>query len=131
MQEKDFVDGNENLPTDDTHNGNAMSQGMNEAVNEETGEINWDCPCLKSALQPPCGEAFKAAFSCFIKSTAEPKGSDCFEAFAVMRDCFLAHPEVYGRDDEEDGTSGVEGKKEDALEGISGRIEESLETDQF
>lgn len=29
----------------------------------------------------PCGEQFKAAFSCFVYSDAEPKGMDCIEKF--------------------------------------------------
>lgn len=64
-------------------------------IDEETGEINWDCPCLQSALAPPCGEYFKAAFSCFVASKTEPKGGDCLEQFSAMQDCFRAHPEVY------------------------------------
>lgn len=66
------------------------------AVNEETGEINWDCPCLKSALEPPCGHTFKAAFACFVASKTEPKGLDCHELFKAMQECFQAHPEKYG-----------------------------------
>jgi len=78
------------------------------AVNPETGEINWDCPCLKSALEPPCGHTFKAAFSCFVSSKTEPKGIDCQELFKVMQECFQAHPEKYGSilaDDEDDDPS--------------------------
>lgn len=74
------------------------------AVNPETGEINWDCPCLKSALEPPCGHTFKAAFACFVGSKTEPKGIDCHELFKAMQECFQAHPEKYGSilsDDEE------------------------------
>lgn len=68
------------------------------AINEETGEINWDCPCLQSALAPPCGEYFREAFSCFVASQTEPKGSDCLEKFSAMQDCFRAHPEIYLKD---------------------------------
>ncbi|KAG0235507.1 Oxidoreductase [Actinomortierella wolfii] len=74
------------------------------AFNPETGEINWDCPCLGGMAKPPCGEAFKEAFSCFVYSTEEPKGIDCVEKFKAMQDCFRAHPEVYGDqlDDDDD-----------------------------
>jgi hypothetical protein len=78
------------------------------AVNPETGEINWDCPCLKSALEPPCGHTFKAAFSCFVSSKTEPKGIDCQELFKAMQECFQAHPEKYGSilaDDEDDDSN--------------------------
>lgn len=44
----------------------------------------------------PCGEEFKAAFSCFVYSEAEPKGMDCVEKFKGMQDCFRLHPEIYG-----------------------------------
>ena len=44
----------------------------------------------------PCGEQFKAAFSCFIFSAAEPKGVDCLEQFKEMQSCFRQHPDVYG-----------------------------------
>jgi intermembrane space import and assembly protein 40 len=32
------------------------------AFNPETGEINWDCPCLGGMAHGPCGEEFKAAY---------------------------------------------------------------------
>lgn len=51
------------------------------AFNPETGEINWDCPCLGGMAHGPCGEEFRAAFSCFVFSTEEPKGMDCIEKF--------------------------------------------------
>jgi intermembrane space import and assembly protein 40 len=51
------------------------------AFNPETGEINWDCPCLGGMAHGPCGEEFKAAFSCFVYSKEEPKGMDCIEKF--------------------------------------------------
>jgi intermembrane space import and assembly protein 40 len=59
----------------------ASSQG---AFNPETGEINWDCPCLGGMANGPCGEDFKAAFSCFVYSTEEPKGMDCIEKFQCV-----------------------------------------------
>ncbi|KAF7315587.1 CHCH domain-containing protein [Mycena indigotica] len=65
------------------------------AFNPETGEINWDCPCLGGMADGPCGEEFRAAFSCFIYSEVEPKGMDCVEKFQGMQTCFRAHPEVY------------------------------------
>jgi intermembrane space import and assembly protein 40 len=51
------------------------------AFNPETGEINWDCPCLGGMADGPCGEQFKAAFSCFVYSTEEPKGVECIDKF--------------------------------------------------
>ncbi|KAI5792313.1 hypothetical protein FPQ18DRAFT_335211 [Pyronema domesticum] len=62
--------------------------GQQGAFNPETGEINWDCPCLGGMAHGPCGEDFKTAFSCFVYSTAEPKGADCIEKFKNMQTCF-------------------------------------------
>ncbi|QIX01127.1 hypothetical protein AMS68_006644 [Peltaster fructicola] len=79
----------------------AQQQG---AFNEETGEINWDCPCLGGMADGPCGEQFKAAFSCFVFSKEEPKGIDCIEHFKTMQNCFREHPDIYGSElDDDDG----------------------------
>jgi len=51
------------------------------AFNEATGEINWECPCLGGMAHGPCGEQFRAAFSCFVFSKDEPKGMDCIPNF--------------------------------------------------
>ncbi|KAI9045452.1 coiled-coil-helix-coiled-coil-helix domain-containing protein [Aspergillus affinis] len=76
--------------------------GQEAAFNPETGEINWDCPCLGGMAHGPCGEEFKAAFSCFVYSTDEPKGIDCIEKFKGMQDCFRQYPEVYGAEIDDD-----------------------------
>ncbi|XP_018802851.1 PREDICTED: mitochondrial intermembrane space import and assembly protein 40-A [Bactrocera latifrons] len=72
------------------------------------GEINWSCPCLGGMATGPCGVEFRDAFSCFHYSKADPKGSDCFEAFRAMQDCFVQYPTVYNKssgndEDEEEG----------------------------
>lgn len=71
------------------------NDSISEAVNEKTGEINWDCPCLKSALEPPCGDAFKLAFECFVRSKTEPKGMDCESPFLNLQRCFQENSEHY------------------------------------
>ncbi|RCI08664.1 hypothetical protein L249_4668 [Ophiocordyceps polyrhachis-furcata BCC 54312] len=79
--------------------------GQGGAFNPETGEINWDCPCLGGMAHGPCGEQFRAAFSCFVYSNEEPKGMDCIEKFQYVRsmqDCFREHPDVYGAELEDD-----------------------------
>jgi intermembrane space import and assembly protein 40 len=58
--------------------------GQQGAFNPETGEINWDCPCLGGMATGPCGEEFKAAFSCFVYSEEEPKGMDCIDKFKYV-----------------------------------------------
>lgn len=55
--------------------------GQEGAFNPETGEINWDCPCLGGMAHGPCGEEFKTAFSCFVHSEEDPKGMDCIDKF--------------------------------------------------
>ena len=69
--------------------------GSGGAFNPQTGEINWDCPCLGGMAHGPCGPEFREAFSCFVFSEVEPKGIDCVEKFQAMQTCFRAHPEVY------------------------------------
>lgn len=73
-----------------------VSSGAGGAFNPETGEINWDCPCLGGMAHGPCGPEFREAFSCFVYSEDEPKGINCVEKFKGMQDCFRRHPEVYG-----------------------------------
>lgn len=58
--------------------------GQEGAFNPETGEINWDCPCLGGMAHGPCGEEFKTAFSCFVYSSEEPKGMDCIDKFQYV-----------------------------------------------
>lgn len=73
-----------------------------EGLIKENGEINWDCPCLQGMAYGPCGEQFKAAFSCFHYSEADPKGTDCIPQFRDMQECFVKYPEIYGKDEELD-----------------------------
>ncbi|KAM0519565.1 hypothetical protein ACHAPE_003742 [Trichoderma viride] len=72
------------------------------AFNPETGEINWDCPCLGGMAHGPCGEEFKTAFSCFVYSDEEPKGMDCIDKFQGMQECFRQYPEIYGSELEDE-----------------------------
>ena len=100
-------------------------QATEVVVNQEeygiilpSGEINWDCPCLGGMPQGPCGEEFKAAFSCFHYSTEENKGSDCIPQFRSMQECFQKHPDVYPPDEEEgegDGQGEGTGEKEEPV----------------
>lgn len=76
--------------------------------------------------QGPCGEEFKAAFSCFVYSEAEPKGLDCVEKFKGMQDCFRRHPDVYGDEIDDDDDEEEEGVKAEAK--IEEKVEESTST---
>ena len=135
VEEKDTVifytkDDYEALPTDKDLSPvsqkpvSAASTGNpNEAYNPETNEINWDCPCIAPMIKPPCGDAFKAAFSCFVYSTAEPKGFDCIEQFKEMQKCFKEHPDIYGEELDADDAEGddTDGPAE---EGVSSNNQE-------
>ncbi|GKT51452.1 mitochondrial intermembrane space import and assembly protein 40 [Colletotrichum spaethianum] len=90
------LEGGEGAPAPGSPEALEAEAGQQGAFNPETGEINWDCPCLGGMADGPCGEEFKAAFSCFVYSTEEPKGMDCIEKFQGMQTCFRKYPEVYG-----------------------------------
>ncbi|KAI8911754.1 armadillo-type protein [Gorgonomyces haynaldii] len=79
-------------PSDDIAPEKKEEQEPQQAYNEETGEINWDCPCIAPMVKPPCGDTFKEAFSCFVYSKEEPKGLDCVEQFRAMQ----AYPSTFG-----------------------------------
>lgn len=81
------------------------------AFDPETGEINWDCPCLGGMADGPCGEEFKTAFSCFVYSTDEPKGMECIDKFSAMQECFRKYPEVYA-DELRETEAAAEGEAE-------------------
>ncbi|KAK6867009.1 Mitochondrial intermembrane space import and assembly protein 40 [Candida tropicalis] len=99
---------------DDKPSGEQQGEGKQEAAfNPDTGEINWDCPCLGGMAHGPCGEEFKEAFSCFVFSETEPKGIDCIKKFENMRSCFKRYPEhykdeLYDDGDEEQSTEATE-----------------------
>lgn len=87
-----------------------------------SGDINWNCPCLGGMATGPCGVDFREAFSCFHYSTADPKGSDCYEQFKTMQDCFTEYPEVYNKhdgDDDADGMPDLNSLEEDGDKGSS------------
>lgn len=92
-EKKDNAEEKEGSSEDSAASSEDGSQSA--AFNPETGEINWDCPCLGGMAHGPCGEEFKEAFSCFIYSETEPKGIDCITKFENMRSCFKQYPEHY------------------------------------
>ena len=99
------------------------------AFNEETGEINWNCPCLGGMAHGPCGEQFRAAFSCFVYSKEDPKGMECIPNFKNMQDCFREHPEIYGAEleqDEEGELGGGEGDEDVSVGAGAGAEGEAL-----
>ncbi|KAG7884604.1 hypothetical protein KL938_001731 [Ogataea parapolymorpha] len=97
------------------------------AYDPETGEINWDCPCLGGMAHGPCGEEFKAAFSCFVYSKEEPKGIDCIEKFKGMQECFKKYPEVYAEELREDDEYGQVPEAQDAAQKAEVAVTEAVE----
>jgi intermembrane space import and assembly protein 40 len=99
----------------DAPQSTSTEEGQSAAYNPETGEINWDCPCLGGMAHGPCGEEFKVAFSCFVYSEAEPKGMDCVDAFKAMQECFRRYPEYYADElaDDEEELEGLEGLEDE------------------
>lgn len=67
--------------------------GQQGAFNPETGEINWDCPCLGGMAHGPCGPEFREAFSCFVHSKEEPKGMECIDKFKYVFECYWSADE--------------------------------------
>lgn len=80
----------------DKSDGTTEEHDQSAAYDPVTGEINWACPCLGGMADGPCGEEFKAAFSCFVYSKEEVKGVECVDKFRGMQECFKRHPEIYG-----------------------------------
>jgi intermembrane space import and assembly protein 40 len=74
-------EGNDEGSSEEGMGGLEEEADQQGAFNPETGEINWDCPCLGGMADGPCGPQFKEAFSCFVFSKEEPKGMDCIDRF--------------------------------------------------
>ncbi|KAJ2193151.1 Oxidoreductase, partial [Coemansia sp. RSA 522] len=100
------------------------------AFNPETGEINWDCPCLGGMAHGTCGEQFKSAFSCFVYSEEEPKGMDCVSVFKDMQECFRAHPEEYASELEDNEEDEEEEEESEELSGdVVGFVEDKSDNE--
>lgn len=129
----------------DDKKANSQSDGQPEgegegkqeaAFNPDTGEINWDCPCLGGMAHGPCGEEFKEAFSCFVFSETEPKGIDCIKKFENMRSCFKRYPEhykdeLYDDGEEEASTEVVEHVVLETTEPAIEQIEQGINEDKI
>ncbi|KAJ1974657.1 Oxidoreductase [Dimargaris verticillata] len=68
-------------------------------IDPETGEINWDCPCMQGYVHGPCGDAFRTAYSCYIDASSEDNALEsCVDKFQAMQTCFEQYPEFYADD---------------------------------
>ncbi|XP_075520330.1 mitochondrial intermembrane space import and assembly protein 40 homolog isoform X1 [Primulina tabacum] len=69
---------------------------------EAKAEKALECPCIADLRNGPCGTQFSDAFVCFLKSTAEEKGSDCVNPFVALQKCIKANPNAFSKDILED-----------------------------
>ncbi|XP_058097788.1 mitochondrial intermembrane space import and assembly protein 40 homolog [Magnolia sinica] len=70
-----------------------------------------ECPCVANLRSGPCGTQFSEAFLCFLKSTAEEKGSDCVNPFVALQNCIKVNPDAFSKD----VLDGEESKKEEEV----------------
>ncbi|XVE92989.1 hypothetical protein REPUB_Repub01dG0151200 [Reevesia pubescens] len=54
-----------------------------------------ECPCVAELRNGACGAQFTEAFLCFLKSTAEEKGSDCVHPFVALQTCIKGNPDAF------------------------------------
>eukprot|EP00897_Mesotaenium_endlicherianum_P005477 jgi/Mesen1/4958/ME000248S04240 len=80
----------------------AGGEGEEELDDDERARRALACPCVAELRDGPCGESFVEAFTCYIKSKADEKGSDCIKPFLAMQTCIQAHPEAFNFDEEGD-----------------------------
>lgn len=57
-----------------------------------------ECPCIQNLRSGPCGSQFSEAFLCFMKSTAEEKGSDCVQPFVALQKCIQTNPDAFPKE---------------------------------
>jgi len=69
---------------------------------DEKAQKALECPCIADLRKGPCGNQFSGAFLCFLKSTAEEKGSDCVNPFVALQSCIKANPDAFAKDILED-----------------------------
>ncbi|KAL6634811.1 hypothetical protein ACP70R_027482 [Stipagrostis hirtigluma subsp. patula] len=85
--------------------------------NEESIDVKvqkaLECPCLDELKKGPCGSQFIDAFSCYLKSTKEEKGSDCVNPFIAFQNCIKENKEAFIKEilEEEEKDEGAEKSK--------------------
>ncbi|CAL1382094.1 unnamed protein product [Linum trigynum] len=92
----------------------AAAYGDSAAENESPdskAEKALECPCISELRNGQCGAQFSDAFLCFLKSTAEEKGSDCVHPFVALQNCIKVNPGAFSKDVVEE--EGDEVKKEE------------------
>lgn len=78
----------------------ATAYGDNESESlDEKAQKALECPCVAGLRSGPCGSQFTESFLCFLKSTAEEKGSDCVNPFVALQACIKANPNAFSKED--------------------------------
>ncbi|XP_071723865.1 LOW QUALITY PROTEIN: mitochondrial intermembrane space import and assembly protein 40 homolog, partial [Rutidosis leptorrhynchoides] len=89
----------ESSPSMDSLIAEAVAYGNDE---NESLEVNaqkaLECPCIADLRNGACGDQFSNAFLCFMKSTAEEKGSDCVHPFVALQNCIKANPNAFSKE---------------------------------
>ncbi|GER38391.1 intermembrane space import and assembly protein 40, partial [Striga asiatica] len=85
-----------------TENQSSENSSLDSLMAEYGDEKALDCPCVAHLKSGPCGAQFSEAFVCFLKSTAEEKGSDCVHPFVALQNCIKANPDAFSKDVVED-----------------------------
>ncbi|XP_010248631.1 PREDICTED: mitochondrial intermembrane space import and assembly protein 40 [Nelumbo nucifera] len=75
----------------------AFGDNENESLDAKAQKA-LECPCVAGLRNGPCGTQFSEAFVCFLKSTAEEKGSDCVHPFVALQNCIKANPDAFSKD---------------------------------
>ncbi|XP_062159541.1 mitochondrial intermembrane space import and assembly protein 40 homolog [Alnus glutinosa] len=75
----------------------AYGSDENESVDAQAQKA-LECPCIADLRSGPCGVQFSEAFLCFLKSSAEEKGSDCVHPFVALQNCIKANPNAFSKD---------------------------------
>ncbi|GMJ03414.1 mitochondrial intermembrane space assembly machinery 40 [Hibiscus trionum] len=87
-----------------THSPSSMDSILAEAAaygNDDNQSLEaqaqkaLDCPCVAELRNGACGAQFTEAFLCFLKSTAEEKGSDCVHPFVALQTCIKGNPDAF------------------------------------
>lgn len=60
-----------------------IEDDIKQAYNLKTGEIDWNCLCLKTYMNNACTKKFKEAFTCYIKDK-----KDCKSKIISYMSCF-------------------------------------------
>lgn len=95
-------------PSTENSTGNSLDSLLAEAAAygdedsdqslEAKAQRALECPCVADLRSGPCGVQFSEAFVCFLKSTAEEKGSDCVHPFVALQKCIKINPDAFSKD---------------------------------